>query len=140
IAVLCSLSIGVMSEDARILAPSLALLAGVFLTASLVLGGKALSPWLGASSGRARHGPLRVLGMLLIAVACLVPAAGIALGAATMVAPAALLPALLAITATVVFWFLLKAPTRLGRKTLDAIEGYRLFLSVAEAGRLNAAG
>lgn len=35
------------------------------------------------------------------------------------------------------FWFLLKAPTRLGRDMLDRIEGYLLYLKVAEKDRLN---
>ncbi|WP_193368881.1 DUF2207 domain-containing protein [Pelagibius marinus] len=35
------------------------------------------------------------------------------------------------------FWFLLKAPTRLGRDLLDQIEGYLLYLTVAEKDRLN---
>lgn len=37
----------------------------------------------------------------------------------------------------VLFWFLMKAPTTLGREVRDAIEGYRLYLSVAEGDRLN---
>jgi uncharacterized membrane protein YgcG len=36
----------------------------------------------------------------------------------------------------VVFWYLLKAPTAIGRSALDQIEGTRLYLSVAEADRL----
>ncbi|GAB4353928.1 MAG: DUF2207 domain-containing protein [Kiloniellaceae bacterium] len=36
-----------------------------------------------------------------------------------------------------VFWLLLKAPTRLGRDMLDQIEGYLLYLTVAEKDRLN---
>lgn len=35
------------------------------------------------------------------------------------------------------FYELLKAPTLIGRKTLDEIEGFRLYLSVAEEDRLN---
>jgi hypothetical protein len=35
------------------------------------------------------------------------------------------------------FYELLKAPTRIGRLTLDEIEGFRLYLSVAEEDRLN---
>ena len=35
------------------------------------------------------------------------------------------------------FYFLLKAPTRLGRKTMDEIEGFRKYLGTAEADRLN---
>ena len=35
------------------------------------------------------------------------------------------------------FLYLLRAPTRLGRKVLDQIEGFKLYLSVAEEERLN---
>jgi len=35
------------------------------------------------------------------------------------------------------FYELLKAPTRIGRQTLDEIEGFKLYLSVAEEDRLN---
>ena len=40
--------------------------------------------------------------------------------------------------ALVVVWFhqLMKAPTRIGRKAMDQLEGFRLYLSVAEADRL----
>jgi uncharacterized membrane protein YgcG len=36
-----------------------------------------------------------------------------------------------------IFFHLLKAPTLIGRKTMDEIEGFRLYLSVAEKDRLN---
>ncbi|HEX2953708.1 MAG TPA: DUF2207 domain-containing protein, partial [Bacillota bacterium] len=36
-----------------------------------------------------------------------------------------------------VFYYLLKAPTLVGRKIIDQIEGFRLFLSTAEKERLN---
>ncbi len=52
------------------------------------------------------------------------------------------LPATVIFAATVgadlLFYHLLKAPTRLGRTLLDQIEGYRLFLCVAEKDRLAA--
>ncbi|MGP1253119.1 MAG: DUF2207 domain-containing protein [Kiloniellales bacterium] len=51
------------------------------------------------------------------------------------VIPAALLAALLLVVG--LFWHLLKAPTPLGREVFDQIEGYRLYLSVAERDRLN---
>ena len=35
------------------------------------------------------------------------------------------------------FYFLLKAPTRLGRKVMDEIEGFKKYLSTAETNRLN---
>ncbi len=37
-----------------------------------------------------------------------------------------------------VFYYLLKAPTRAGRAIMDEIEGFKLYLSVAEQNRLNA--
>ena len=36
-----------------------------------------------------------------------------------------------------VFYHLMKAPTMAGRKILDQIEGFRMYLSVAEKDRLN---
>ncbi len=42
---------------------------------------------------------------------------------------------LLALT-NVLFMYLLKAPTRLGRKVMDKIEGFKMYLSVAEQGHL----
>ena len=36
-----------------------------------------------------------------------------------------------------IFWHLLKAPTPQGRRVMDALEGFRLYLSVAERDRLN---
>jgi hypothetical protein len=43
----------------------------------------------------------------------------------------------LTIVANIVFYYLLKAPTLLGRRVLDKIEGFKMFLSVAEKERLN---
>lgn len=37
----------------------------------------------------------------------------------------------------IVFFYLIKAPTQSGRKLMDAIEGFKLYLSVAEKERLN---
>ncbi len=37
----------------------------------------------------------------------------------------------------IVFFYLIKAPTESGRKLMDAIEGFKLYLSVAEKERLN---
>ncbi len=42
------------------------------------------------------------------------------------------------IALNILFYFLLKAPTRAGRKLLDRIEGFKMFLAVAERDRLNA--
>jgi hypothetical protein len=50
-------------------------------------------------------------------------------------------PAVLVLSAilllNVVFYDLLKAPTRLGRRVMDRIEGFKLYLSVAEKDRMN---
>ncbi len=50
--------------------------------------------------------------------------------------PAALALACI-LLADVAFYDLLKAPTRLGRKVLDRLEGFELYLSVAEEDRMN---
>jgi uncharacterized membrane protein YgcG len=51
------------------------------------------------------------------------------------------LPAALCLAAiaaqNALFWHLLKAPTREGRRVMDALEGFRLYLSVGERERLN---
>jgi len=41
------------------------------------------------------------------------------------------------ISLNIIFYYLLKAPTFLGRKAMDKIEGFKLYLSVAEKERLN---
>ncbi len=54
----------------------------------------------------------------------------------TMPLPAAISLVCLGIM-NVSFFYLLRAPTPEGRKVMDQIEGFKLYLSVAEAGRLN---
>ena len=44
---------------------------------------------------------------------------------------------ILIILVNIIFHHLLKAPTRLGRKVMDQIEGFKMYLSVAEKDRLN---
>jgi len=48
------------------------------------------------------------------------------------------LAALIAIN--LIFYFLLKAPTRLGREVMDEIEGFKKYLATAEKNRLNTLG
>ena len=81
-------------------------------------------------------------GLLVIGLSLgfLAPVFGVAFMMLNVVTPAALLVAALPIIVTFCFWFWLTAPTRLGREMLDGIAGYRLYLSVAESDRLNAAG
>ncbi len=52
-------------------------------------------------------------------------------------APAASGPLLGIILICLVFYHLLKSPTRLGRRVMDKIEGFELYLSVAEKDRMN---
>lgn len=139
-AVLSSLSIDARGEDAWFLAPILSVFAIAFATVGLVLVGRVLVRISSAIATGSGYRLLRSLAELLGAVPAFLVAAGVAFIMTDMVAPAALLPAAVAAVVTVAFWYLLKAPTRLGRKTLDAIEGYRLYLSVAESDRLNTAG
>lgn len=75
-----------------------------------------------------------------LSVAFLGPVFGVIFMMLDIVTPAALAVAALPIVATFCFWFWLTAPTQLGRDMLDGIEGYTLYLSVAESDRLNAAG
>ncbi len=44
---------------------------------------------------------------------------------------------ILLLVINIVFFYLIKAPTQSGRKLLDAIEGFKLYLSIAEKERLN---
>lgn len=48
-----------------------------------------------------------------------------------------LVPIFIMLTAHVVFFFLLRAPTPLGRKSLDEIAGFRRYLAAAEGDRLD---
>ncbi len=52
--------------------------------------------------------------------------------------PAAVVYLVVIATMFVIFYFLLKAPTTKGRKVMDAIEGFKLYLSTAEKHRLEA--
>lgn len=45
--------------------------------------------------------------------------------------------AVLVVAVNICFYYLLKAPTMMGRKTLDQIEGFKMYLSTAEKDRLN---
>jgi len=53
------------------------------------------------------------------------------------VSPLAAIALLVIILINVLFYHLLKAPTLTGRKLMDQIDGFKLFLSVAEKDRLN---
>ncbi|MGB5750273.1 MAG: DUF2207 domain-containing protein [Desulfobacterales bacterium] len=55
----------------------------------------------------------------------------------TTVSPLATVTLFLIILVNAIFYHLLKAPTLTGRKLMDQIDGFKLFLSVAEKDRLN---
>lgn len=137
--VLSSLALDATGEDAWVLVAVLAVFGSAFTAVGLILGGTVLTRWTDAER-RGGYQPARSLGELVGAAACLLVVVGLGWFVSDMLAPAAFAAPVVAVPATVAAWYLLKAPTRLGRRTLDAIEGYRLYLSVAEADRLNAAG
>jgi len=56
---------------------------------------------------------------------------------AAAVSPAAVVLFLAAIVLTIAFYHLLKAPTLLGRRVMDEVEGFRLYLAFAEKERLD---
>lgn len=63
-------------------------------------------------------------------------AVGVAFLSMALSVPAALALAAIGV-ANAAFWHLLKAPTLEGRRVMDGIEGFRLYLSVGEKDRLN---
>ncbi len=134
------MALDTLNQEALILTSVITAFAAMFYVVALVVAGGAI--WRLASA-LATGGPVRLLHRLALLMAGVFALTGVALMvfiATDFVAPAAFVPGALAIPIALAFWYLLKAPTHLGRKTLDAIEGYRHYLSVAEAGRLNMAG
>ncbi|MEQ9332519.1 DUF2207 domain-containing protein [Thalassobaculum sp.] len=137
--VLVSLTADAMGEDATVEAAVLAVFAAAFATPALAVAGNLASRWLGSAPSPFASIFGGGISLLIIGV-CALPAVGVGLLIGQMVPPAALVIAGAAIVVTVMFWHLLTAPTRLGQETRDGIEGYRLYLSVAEGDRLNTAG
>jgi uncharacterized membrane protein len=62
---------------------------------------------------------------------------GLWLFATEITSPAYTVVVAMLLATNILFYFLLKAPTRSGRKLLDAIEGFRLYLATTEQDRLN---
>lgn len=93
---------------------------------ALVGGGAAFSMW-----DRGRR--LLVIPFVLMAIVPIGVVSSIGVAQMGVVIPFALL-----VFTNVLFFFLLKAPTRLGRETLDKLEGFALYLKTAEEDRLNA--
>jgi len=137
VAALCSLIGDVDGGDDMLTVGALTLFALAFGGVGLVFLGMGLARLFGLVARRHWLEPVILIGGSSLG---LLPAVAMLALVSDFAAPASLGPAILPALIAVVFWHLLTAPTNLGRKTLDAIEGYRLYLSVAEAGRLDAAG
>ncbi len=96
---------------------------------------------IGAWRGTAQTGSLLQGGGALFITLFSVPFFGGWIFGATFLAQSVSLTAALALgcilLVDVAFYDLLKAPTRLGRRILDRLEGFELYLSVAEEDRMN---
>ncbi|WP_193368880.1 DUF2207 domain-containing protein [Pelagibius marinus] len=109
---------------------------GGFTTPAALIAYKLSPLWAQALSGDTRNLAGTIFGSIFI-LPFFVPALG---GVYLIFQEFGLLMALLVglyIFLVVLFWFLMKAPTHLGRDLRDEIEGYRLYLSVAEASQMN---
>ncbi|WP_421708611.1 DUF2207 domain-containing protein [Algihabitans sp.] len=124
------------APEFAILPPFLGVFAIMLLVAALVVGQEFLPSIRELLQGRRKRAGRALLGLLLIALLCLLPLLALAL--ASHVFGWLLAAALVALlVSTGLFWHLLKAPTPKGREVLDRIAGYRLYLSVAEGDRMN---
>jgi hypothetical protein len=119
-------------------AASLSLFIAVWVAVPGVVLARAFQRATGGSSLRARIGG--VIGAVTLFV-LFIPFAGGALVVARELSEilSVWAPAAIAVAATlnIIFLELLKAPTKDGRKLMDEIEGFRMYLSVAEVHRLN---
>lgn len=94
-------------------------------------------------AGKFEFSARRLIGLLAGMVFALMfsaPAIGALSFAATMISLPVFVILLLNAGTVVLFWFLLRAPTMHGRQVMDEIEGYKLYLSVAESDRMNMFG
>jgi len=114
-----------------------------FIFPLLVLFGLAFVAGIARQAKAVMNGPKRIRSLvgLLVMLAFLFPVgSGLAvMGSrlAGIVSWAMLAVVVLLVLSNVLFAWLLKARTPLGRKAMDEIEGFRLYLSIAEADRLN---
>ncbi|RMF11188.1 MAG: DUF2207 domain-containing protein [Alphaproteobacteria bacterium] len=118
----------------------------LFMTAWLagwIGGGYGLVSRLGGTWAAARSGHPMNLAKAVIASAILLPLSFGVLMALYSMRDMMPIPVMIIIAAlfgiNVLFYELMKRPTRLGRKVKDALEGFKLYLSVAERDRLNRA-
>ena len=93
-----------------------------------------LGNWLPGSGSRFFSLLLAVIGVVLVALAFLTPLTEDRLPALVLVF------AIVLGAVNALFVHLMRAPTVLGRQMMDAIEGFKMYLTVAEAERMNMAG
>ena len=111
------------------------LLSGLSGALLLALGGRRLLGWIPGGGSKLLGGLFTLLGLVAIVPALLMPAA--AVGTLPVYVPLAILAIAVSLVA---FFFLLRAPTVVGRRIMDQIEGFKLYLTVAESERLNLVG
>jgi len=112
-----------------------ALISGLAGSVLLAMGLRRILGWLPGGGSMTLGVVLTVAGAIVITPALLMPA--VAFGLFPVIIPVAI--AILAIM-NVAFFYLLRAPTVVGRKVMDDAEGFKMFLSVTEAERMNMAG
>ncbi|MGF1631509.1 MAG: DUF2207 domain-containing protein [Kiloniellaceae bacterium] len=112
------------------------LFGGAFSIPVILIGRATLPEWRALLRGRARQ-PVGTILVTFFAGLFALPPLGVAYLAFDFFGLAMLTLMVALVFVVAVFFQLLKAPTRLGREMLDQIEGYRLYLSVAERDRLN---
>ncbi len=132
-------AIALLSDRPQVTAFSMVWLAGVSVGA-YVFAGRVKTSWtLALNSGAS----LKAAGYMItaiIATAVILPVAGMLAAGADQLLGEISMPVMLLIAGTMgttlTFHHLLKAPTRLGRRVMDEIDGFREYLSVAEADRM----
>jgi hypothetical protein len=78
-----------------------------------------------------------VPGLVFLVVAIVAMIYGVAMEGLYTAIPLMSVLTVMGILIAIVFYYLLRAPTAVGRQILDQIEGFKLYLSVAEKDRLN---
>jgi len=120
------------SEQMGLAIPTI--IASVLAAFLIASGGRRLLGWVPGGSSKLLGIVLFVMGLAVAFAFAVV--AGLMVPSGTLPLPAEISLILLAVM-NVSFFYLLRAPTREGRKAMDDIEGFKLYLSVAEEGRLN---
>ncbi len=112
-----------------------AFLGSVLGTTLLFLGLRRILGWLPGDPSKILGGLFVILGVGILGPVIILPLSTHSLAAALVPLCAGALGFM-----AIAYYFLVRAPTISGRKVLDEIEGFRLYLSVAEAERMNIRG